>query len=156
MGTFYDDKHAPERASNVYFPFQSKGEWELVSFLSQSGLSMKRIDEFLSLDLVRYQVAVFFSITHAEPISRYLGFTSHSIVLGRCVVSWSFSRVGHPGNQQLSLFRDTRRKIHWSYITAIPSNALKPSSRIHSSPGRYNTFLAWSTMDTVNDATVNG
>lgn len=49
MGTFYNEAHAEERASNIYFPFQSKGEWEIASFLSSSGLSMKRIDEFLSL-----------------------------------------------------------------------------------------------------------
>lgn len=52
MGTFYNDSHADERTSNPYFPFQSKGDWEIASFLSSSGLSMKRIDEFLSLTLV--------------------------------------------------------------------------------------------------------
>lgn len=53
MGTFQGDTHAAERSSNLYYPFQSKGEWEIASFLSQSGLSMKRIDEFLKLSLVR-------------------------------------------------------------------------------------------------------
>ena len=53
MGTFQEDTHAAERSSNLYYLFQSKGEWEVASFLSQSGLSMKRIDEFLSLSLVR-------------------------------------------------------------------------------------------------------
>jgi hypothetical protein len=53
MGWFHNDAQAAERTSNHYYPFQSKGEWELASFLSQSGLSMKRIDEFLSLNLVR-------------------------------------------------------------------------------------------------------
>ena len=52
MGTFYNDTYADERISNPYFPFQSKGEWEIASFLSSSGLSMRRIDEFLSLTLV--------------------------------------------------------------------------------------------------------
>lgn len=52
MGTFYGDTYANERTSNPYFPFQSKGDWEIASFLSSSGLSMKRIDEFLSLSLV--------------------------------------------------------------------------------------------------------
>jgi hypothetical protein len=52
MGTFHNDTHAEERASNIYFPFQSKGEWEIASFLSSSGLSMKRIDEFLSMNVV--------------------------------------------------------------------------------------------------------
>lgn len=53
MGTFRNDTHAGEREANPYYPFQSKGEWEIASFLSQSGLSMKHIDEFLSLSLVR-------------------------------------------------------------------------------------------------------
>ena len=52
MGWFHDDKHAGERTANPYYPFQSKGEWEIASFLSKSGISMKRIDEFLSLSLV--------------------------------------------------------------------------------------------------------
>ena len=54
MGTFHEDTHAAERTSNLYYPFQSKGEWEIASFLSKSGLSMKHIDEFLSLSLVRW------------------------------------------------------------------------------------------------------
>ncbi|KAF9643516.1 hypothetical protein BDM02DRAFT_3063785, partial [Thelephora ganbajun] len=33
-------------------PFLSKGEWELAGFLSCSGLLMKLIDDFLSLDLI--------------------------------------------------------------------------------------------------------
>ena len=53
IGSFFNDKYSDERTSNLYFPFQSKGEWEIASFLSQSGLSMKQIDEFLALDLVR-------------------------------------------------------------------------------------------------------
>ena len=52
MGWFHNNMQAAERTSNQYYPFQSKGEWELASFLSQSGLSMKCIDEFLSLNLV--------------------------------------------------------------------------------------------------------
>jgi len=52
MGTFEEDTHAAKCTSNLYYPFQSKGEWEIASFLSHSGLSMKRIDEFLTLSLV--------------------------------------------------------------------------------------------------------
>lgn len=52
MGAFYNDKLMNERTLNPYFPFQSKGDWEITSFLSSSGLSMKRIDEFLSLTIV--------------------------------------------------------------------------------------------------------
>lgn len=53
MDTFYTDKFAEERIENPYYPFASRAEWELASFLSRADLSMKFIDEFLSLELVR-------------------------------------------------------------------------------------------------------
>ena len=54
MGWFQGDTNADARSSNLYYPFSSKGEWEIAAFLSRSGLSMKLIDEFLSLSLVSY------------------------------------------------------------------------------------------------------
>lgn len=52
LGWFHIDKDAAARSTNPYYPFLSKGEWELAEFLSCSGLSMKLIDKFLSLSLV--------------------------------------------------------------------------------------------------------
>jgi len=52
IDTFHMDKFSEERTQNPFYPFSSKGEWELASFLSRSGLSIRFIDEFLSLDLV--------------------------------------------------------------------------------------------------------
>jgi hypothetical protein len=49
---FGDDPHAKERATNLYYPFASKGEWELASFLLLSNMSMANITKFLSLKLV--------------------------------------------------------------------------------------------------------
>jgi hypothetical protein len=49
---FHTDRFAEHRAENLYFPFASKDEWELAAFLTQSNLSMKVIDAFLSLVLV--------------------------------------------------------------------------------------------------------
>ena len=50
MERFDDDQYSGIRASNIYYPFAGKDEWELGSFLHSSGLSMKKIDDFLQLN----------------------------------------------------------------------------------------------------------
>ena len=52
MDHFCTDKLSDRRATNLYFPFASRDEWELAEFLSQANISMKVIDKFLSLRLV--------------------------------------------------------------------------------------------------------
>lgn len=52
MDEFDDDEHAAMREDNLYYPWASRPEWELASFLLRSSLSMAAIDQFLSLDLV--------------------------------------------------------------------------------------------------------
>ena len=52
MDEFEDDEHAAMREDNLYYPWASRPEWELASFLLCSSLSMAAIDQFLSLDLV--------------------------------------------------------------------------------------------------------
>lgn len=50
---FNSDCHAEKRVDNLYYPFSSKEEWGLASWLSCSGLSMRAIDDFLALPMVR-------------------------------------------------------------------------------------------------------
>jgi hypothetical protein len=52
MESFHTDKFSEEWIKNPYYPFSSRGDWQLASFLSRANLSMKFIDEFLSLELV--------------------------------------------------------------------------------------------------------
>lgn len=52
MDIFNSDVHSAERKIQLYYPFASKEEWELASFLLRSDLSMKSIDKFLKLELV--------------------------------------------------------------------------------------------------------
>lgn len=52
MDKFHDDKYSEFRTSNVHYPFSGKAEWELGSFLLSSGLLMRKIDEFLQLQMV--------------------------------------------------------------------------------------------------------
>lgn len=52
IDAFRSDRFANERVNNLYYPFASKSEWEIGSFLLRSNLSMSAIDEFLCLDRV--------------------------------------------------------------------------------------------------------
>jgi hypothetical protein len=52
MDLFNSDTYADLRQESLYYPFTSKGEWEIASFLERCGLSMRWIDEFLNLSLV--------------------------------------------------------------------------------------------------------
>lgn len=54
MDGFDADTHAEERRSNTFYPFASRGDWELASWLYNSGLSMAEIDKFLSLEFVSF------------------------------------------------------------------------------------------------------
>jgi hypothetical protein len=59
MDNFDADEYAEHRKANVYFPFASRDEWELASFLLRSSLSMSEVDTFLSLKLVRPSIPSF-------------------------------------------------------------------------------------------------
>jgi hypothetical protein len=52
MDKFDLDHHSAERQDNLYYPFASRQDWQMASFLLRSGLSMAKIDDFLSLELV--------------------------------------------------------------------------------------------------------
>src|SRR5882762_4127009 len=52
MDVFDADPHADKRVENLYYPFASKQDWEMASWLLRSGLSMAAVDRFLRLELV--------------------------------------------------------------------------------------------------------
>lgn len=52
MDLFDADPHSNKRRDHPYYPFASRGEWQLASFLLRSDLSMNAIDKFLKLELV--------------------------------------------------------------------------------------------------------
>jgi hypothetical protein len=56
LDRFNQDKYASSRANNIYYPFSDKAEWELALFLLSSGLSMRKIDDFLMLKLVSHLI----------------------------------------------------------------------------------------------------
>ncbi|KAH9027612.1 hypothetical protein EDB85DRAFT_2074745 [Lactarius pseudohatsudake] len=52
MQGFDRDPYSQERKKNLYYPFASRGEWEMATFLLRSSLSVSSIDSFLSLELI--------------------------------------------------------------------------------------------------------
>lgn len=52
MGKFDSDGLAEQRKENLYYPFASKVDWEMASFLLRSRMSMAMIDDFLKLESV--------------------------------------------------------------------------------------------------------
>lgn len=53
MDRFDQDPYSMERTDNIFYPFASRSEWELASYLLRSNLSMASLDKYLSLTLVR-------------------------------------------------------------------------------------------------------
>ncbi|KAI5987659.1 hypothetical protein EDD15DRAFT_2372019 [Pisolithus albus] len=50
---FEMDRYSSFRLTNLYYPFANLDDWEMANFLLQSKLSMAKIDEYLSLKMVR-------------------------------------------------------------------------------------------------------
>ena len=53
---FHSDENSVYRAANHYYPFSSRKDWEVVSWLLRSGLSMAKINSFLSLEMVSFKL----------------------------------------------------------------------------------------------------
>ncbi|KAJ3911867.1 hypothetical protein F5877DRAFT_54813 [Lentinula edodes] len=53
LDDFNDDRFSEERKENLYYPFSSRPEWEMASFLLNSSLSMQEIDHYLQLELTK-------------------------------------------------------------------------------------------------------
>ncbi|KAI6015807.1 hypothetical protein BKA83DRAFT_4060711 [Pisolithus microcarpus] len=47
------DRHAFHRQTNMYYPFANFGDWEMANFLLQSNLSMREVDNYLSLSMTK-------------------------------------------------------------------------------------------------------
>ena len=63
MDNFDNDQFAKERQVHSHYPFASKDEWQMASFLLRSGLSMAALDQFFKLELVGDVVSYHFIST---------------------------------------------------------------------------------------------
>ncbi|KAG1854650.1 hypothetical protein C8R48DRAFT_609736 [Suillus tomentosus] len=53
LDLFNSDENSVYRAKNPYYPFSGRKDWEIASWLLRSGLSMGKIDSFLSLNIIK-------------------------------------------------------------------------------------------------------
>ncbi|KAG2124666.1 hypothetical protein DEU56DRAFT_873241 [Suillus clintonianus] len=53
LDLFNSDENSKHRATNLYYPFSSWKDWEVGSWLLRSGLSMGKINSFLSLEMIK-------------------------------------------------------------------------------------------------------
>ncbi|KAG2046224.1 hypothetical protein BDR06DRAFT_985663 [Suillus hirtellus] len=53
LSLFNTNENSVYRKTNLYYPFSCKQDWEIASWLLRSGLSMGKIDSFLSLKMIR-------------------------------------------------------------------------------------------------------
>ncbi|KAG2106248.1 uncharacterized protein F5147DRAFT_653992 [Suillus discolor] len=53
LDLFNSDENSVYRAKNPYYPFSGWKDWEIASWLLHSGLSMGKIDSFLSLEMIK-------------------------------------------------------------------------------------------------------
>jgi hypothetical protein len=60
MDNFDNDQFSEERQVHPHYPFASKDEWQMASFLLRSGLSMAALDQFFKLELVGDLLSFYF------------------------------------------------------------------------------------------------
>jgi len=110
LDNFRSDKLSGNRSQNLYHPFASKEEWELAAFLTQCDLSMKVVDGFLSLEMVRLETKPLPLLPYRS-VGRYETSTSLSGPRERSVVWWNFFPVGLSGCRRRLIFQAIPRRI---------------------------------------------
>ncbi|KAG1886286.1 hypothetical protein F4604DRAFT_1675922 [Suillus subluteus] len=61
LDLFNSDKNSKHCVTNPYYPFSSQKDWQVGSWLLRSGLSMGKIDSFLSLEMIKTLPLLFHS-----------------------------------------------------------------------------------------------
>lgn len=126
MDRFHDDEYTEQRKSNVYFPFCYADEWEFASFISNSNMSNRSIDELLNLRLVRPSSA---EINYAELLLSRPRCIFHLGQPRTCGVELKFCPKAPNGRPFLGK-RSIPLKIPSRFIIGIRWNASSISSAI--------------------------
>lgn len=56
LDSFHSDENNTYRTGNHYYPFSGRRDWEVALWLLRSGLSMAKVDSFLSLEMVSFKL----------------------------------------------------------------------------------------------------
>jgi len=124
MDRFGADIYAEHRETNLYYPFASKGDWEIGNFLEGSSLSMSAIDAFLSLELVSYPpLCIFFTWTSFIPRSN--NYRSPFAPPKSCAAASSYCLPAQSGSCR-SCRPITRQSRQFYYSIVTRSNVSSP------------------------------
>ncbi|KAI6026101.1 hypothetical protein BKA83DRAFT_4050307 [Pisolithus microcarpus] len=86
MDKFFADEYSELRKENIFYPFASREDWQIASWLLRSHLSMAAIDSFLSLELVGYisHVYCFLQLNHCIDQETYTLLLNCKRVVSSC------------------------------------------------------------------------
>lgn len=159
MDKFDADQYSGFRATNLYYPFASREEWELALWLLRSGLSMRAIDSFLKLQKVRYYVivSVFVYSFLGKIRTLQLSFSTAKELRGRAELlpggpRWRVTEIkpSHPTKQHVYLYwRDALDCIAWILNHPLFRNCLDwVPRRAYKTPEREcRVYTEWMTGD---------
>lgn len=154
MDQFHADSHTEKRSENIYYPFSCKEEWGLASWLSSSRLSMRAIDDFLSLQIVSLKLV---PLPFSDSILRFSNFRSLSHPQKHYVHAWTSSQRLPNGRCKTLYSINIKPQSRLCYSTAIHSKSSRPSFKIRylkdtgiSLPGESMTVLVIKTGSTMS------
>lgn len=121
LSRFDADPYSIYRKLNLYYPFTDLDEWKMANYLITSRLSMKRIDEFLSLQAVSHGMGYLFKlITECSLRQRRCRFPFEQ--LRNCVHGQNSYHQLHDGTSRSSPPR-TKQRSPFTFISVTLSNA---------------------------------
>lgn len=125
LDLFDEDQFVDERILNFYYPWASKGEWEVTQYLLKSALSLENINESLKLQLVCFLYYPVFQNTSILFI-RSRRWTYRSQQQKNFVLMQTFFLPYYNGNTKLSqLNQGFHQKTLSSSTTATLLNAFR-------------------------------
>jgi hypothetical protein len=129
---FYNDEYSHLRDEFPYYPFASRGEWELASFLLRSNLSMSALDHFFKLSMVmvlNILLRVLYGLIRTHRLNVSLCPSAQQRI---CAVGLSCFLLGQSGNAKLGILV-IRQSMQSSSFTEIPWSASSPFCKVRSS-----------------------
>ena len=100
LNLFDSDENSIYRKTNLYYPFSCRREWRVASWLLRSGLSMAKIDSFLSLEMVSVSILMFIRDDLDSRTSRSKIYIYHSPQQKSCGVELKHYRAVHTGSHK--------------------------------------------------------
>ncbi|KAJ7684950.1 hypothetical protein DFH06DRAFT_1463105 [Mycena polygramma] len=144
------DRFAQERLTNPYYPFADALDWEIGSFLLRSNMTMKDIDDFLALQIVRKFLRLSFSS------AKELRARAELLPGGPPWMEKIIEFPGYPTKTPIILYyRDPLQCIEYLLRNPLIKNHLKltPTKKFRNGKRIYNEWInsngAWEMQETL-------